>query len=103
MTTKIVYHFEWDEKKAETNLSKHKVGFQLATSVFRDPLALTVYDGEHSESEERWATLGRAENRQYLVVVHTYETIITTQVRIRIISARKADTHEIRDYEDVPH
>lgn len=103
MTTKIVYHFEWDEEKARTNHSKHKVGFQLATSVFRDPLALTIYDGEHSENEERWATLGRAENGQYLVVVHTYETITTTQVRIRIISTRKADTQEIRDYEDAPH
>lgn len=102
MTTKIVYHFEWDTNKARINLSKHEVGFQLATGVFRDLLALSIYDDEHSEDEERWVTLGRAENGQYLVVVHTYETIAAADVRIRIISAREADHQEIRDYEDAP-
>ena len=102
MTTKIVYHFEWDEEKARTNHSKHKVGFRLATGVFRDPLALTVYDAEHSENEERWITLGQAEDEQYLVVIHTHEVITATEVRIRIISARKADRQEIRDYENAP-
>lgn len=102
MTTKIVYHFEWDEEKARTNLSKHKVGFRLATGVFRDPLALSIYDDDHSEDEKRWVTLGRAENGQYLVVVHTYETIAAAEARIRIISARKADRQEIRDYEGAP-
>lgn len=102
MTTKIVYHFEWDEEKARTNHSKHKVGFRLATSVFRDPLALTIFDTEHSENEERWVTLGQAENGQYLVVVHTHEIVTATEVRIRIISARSADRQEIRDYENAP-
>jgi hypothetical protein len=102
VTTKIVYHFEWDEEKARANLSKHKVGFRLATGVFRDPLALTIYDTEHSENEERWITLGLAEDGQYLVVVHTHELIAATEVRIRIISARKADRQEIRDYENAP-
>ena len=100
MTTKIVYHFEWNEEKARTNHSKHKVGFRLATGVFRDPLALTIYDTEHSENEERWVTLGQAEKGQYLVVVHMHEIITATEVRIRIISARKADRLEIRDYEN---
>lgn len=38
------------------------------------PLAkpLTVYDEAHSESEERWATIGEAENGQYLVVIHPF-------------------------------
>jgi hypothetical protein len=62
VTGKIVYHFEWDEEKAKANLSKHKVGFRLATDVFRDPLALTIYDAEHSENEERWITLGQTED-----------------------------------------
>ena len=102
MTTKIVYHFEWDEEKARTNHSKHKVGFRLATGVFRDPLALTIYNTEHSENEERWITLGLVENGQYLVVVHTHEIITATEVRIRIISARNADRQEIHDYENAP-
>ena len=78
-------------------------GLSIGYQCISGPAGIDYLYGEHSESEERWATLGRAENGQYLVVVHTYETITTTQVRIRINSARKADTQEIRDYEDAPH
>jgi uncharacterized DUF497 family protein len=63
---------------------------------------LTVYDAEHSENEERWITLGQAEDEQYLVVIHAHEIITATEVRIRIISARKADRQEIQDYENAP-
>ena len=70
--------------------------------VFRDPLALTVFDEAHSEDEERWATLGQAENRQYLVVIHTFEQASPSEVRIRLISARAATKHEIDDYEETP-
>jgi Uncharacterized protein conserved in bacteria len=67
----LVYHFDWDANKALGNQRKHGVSFQLATTVFKDPLALTIYDDEHSEDEERWVTLGLAGNGRYLVVVHT--------------------------------
>ncbi|MHB1953821.1 MAG: BrnT family toxin [Sulfobacillus sp.] len=102
MRTPFVYHFEWDPIKARTNATKHKVGFRLATTVFRDPLALTTYDEEHSTTEERWLTLGRAEDGQYLVVIHTGAQVDATELRIRIISARVADRQEVRDYEEVP-
>ena len=102
MSTEIVYDFEWDTGKARTNLRKHGVSFRAATAVFRDPLALTTFDNEHSEDEERWVTLGRTENGQYLVVVHTFAQVNATEIHIRIISARTADTQEIRDYEQVP-
>lgn len=98
----VVYHFEWDAAKARANLAKHRVSFRTATGVFRDALALTVYDEEHSEDEERWVTLGRTPGGQYLVVVHTWETITSDEVRLRIISARSADRQEIRDYEETP-
>lgn len=48
--------FDWDANKARTNLKKHEVSFHLATSVFRDPLAVTIFDSEHSDDEERWVT-----------------------------------------------
>jgi uncharacterized DUF497 family protein len=57
---KIVYHFEWDAGKARTNLRKHGVSFRTATAVFRDPLALTVHDDEHSALGEARAHAGRA-------------------------------------------
>lgn len=98
----LLYHFDWDASKARSNQHKHGVSFQLATTVFRDPLALTIYDDEHSENEERWVTLGRAGNGRTLVVVHTSVQTLPTEIRVRIISARKADRDEIRDYEETP-
>lgn len=102
MPHRTFYDFDWDPNKARANLRKHGVSFRLATTVFRDPLALTIYDDEHSEPEERWVSIGRAENGQYLVVVHTSEWHGTREIKVRIISARRADRQEIRDYEDAP-
>lgn len=102
MSAPFIYHFEWDPAKARTNLKKHEVSSRAAPAVFRDPPALTVYDTEHSESEERWVTLGRAPTGQYLVVVHTFAQVIEAEIHIRVISAREADRQEIRDYEETP-
>lgn len=102
MSAQFVYHFEWHAVKARTNLKKHGVSFRSATAVFHDPLALTTYDDEHSEGEERWATLGRTERGQCLVVIHTFAQEDETEIHIRIISAREADRQEIRDYEEAP-
>lgn len=55
-----------------------------------------------SVDEERWVTLGRTENGQYLVVVHTFAQVSATEIHIRIISARVADRQEIQDYERAP-
>jgi len=98
----LTYHFDWDPVKAQTNVRDHKITFRLATTVFHDPLALTVYDEPHSESEERWATIGQGENGQYLVVIHTFAHTRPIDVTIRVISARKATKHEVRDYEQTP-
>jgi uncharacterized DUF497 family protein len=98
----LLYHFDWDASKARSNQRKHGVSFQLATSVFRDLQALTIYDDEHSDNEERWVTLGRAGDGRTLVVVHSSVQTLPTEIRVRIISARRADRDEIRDYEDVP-
>ena len=98
----LIYHFDWDASKARSNQRKHDVSFQLATTVFRDPLALTIYDDEHSENEERWVTLGRAGNGRTLVVVHTSVQSLPKAIRVRIISARCADRDEIHNYEEIP-
>jgi len=45
------YNFEWDPKKAETNIRKHKISFERAASVFRDSHALSISDEKHSETE----------------------------------------------------
>ena len=51
--------FEWDEHKDLINKRKHGVGFEEASQVFGDPLAVVAYDSEHSENEDRYITLGR--------------------------------------------
>ena len=98
----LVYHFEWDATKAHTNVAKHGVTFHLATTVFRDQWAITIFDDEHSENEERWVTLGKTENGRYLAVIHTVRETSPADLLIRVISARAADKQEIRDYEDTP-
>lgn len=96
------FDFDWDANKAHSNLAKHGVSFRLAASVFRDPLALTIFDEDHGDDEDRWVTLGRTQNGQVLVVVHTSEETSSTELHIRIISVRRADPAEVRDYEQTP-
>jgi len=60
--------FEWDERKAKQNLKKHRISFEEASTVFADPLALTIPDPLHSEEEDRSVTLGES-NRVRLLVV----------------------------------
>lgn len=99
----VFYDFDWDTRKASSNFKKHGVSFRLATSVFHDPLAITIFDEEHSDDEDRWITLGRDSSGQVLVVVHTAEEVNAAEVHIRIISARRAEREELRDYEQMPH
>jgi uncharacterized DUF497 family protein len=66
----FLYEFEWDPVKAKANFSKHGVDFERAAQIFRDPLALTIPDEEHSESELRWITLGKDLTGRYLLVIH---------------------------------
>mgnify|MGYP000393893084 CR=1 FL=1 len=94
------YNFEWNPQKAYRNIRKHGVTFEEATKVFDDPMALTVFEDEESSNEEdRWITLGQINNQSYLVVVHTDHNTNDDSVTIRLISARAATKHEIRQYE----
>lgn len=94
------YNFEWDLEKNEQNQKKHRVTFEQAATVFRDPRMLSLYDDEHSEAEERWITLGLSAVSGLIVVHHTFEEIDAETVDIRIFSSRKATKHEIRQYSE---
>jgi len=98
----IAYEFDWDAVKAATNLAKHGVDFRQAATVFNDPLALTVFDEAHSQSEERWFTLGMTSDGRLLAAAHTFEQTTPTQARIRIVSAREATRRERNDYQETP-
>ena len=86
--------FEWDPKKAATNLKKHGVSFQEAATVFGDPLAITFQDPDHSKDEERQLTFGLSLQRRLIVVSHTERQDAT-----RIISARSMERKERVIYE----
>ena len=86
--------FEWDRKKAANNFRKHKVSFDEAVTVFYDPMSATFNDPEHSIGEERYITVGYSSTRRLLVVSYT-----ARDDRIRIISARRANTKEKRRHE----
>ena len=86
--------FEWDSRKARSNLSKHGISFEEASTIFGDSFSLTVPDPDHSITERRYITVGRAFSGNLLVVVHT-----DRGNNIRIISARRASRRERRVYE----
>ncbi len=86
--------YEWDGNKAVSNEHKHKIGFVEASSVFDDPLALSVLDSEHSIDENRWITMGTSVRGRVLVVVHVRVHSGETEEVIRIISARRATSLE---------
>ena len=87
--------FEWDPKKAATNLRKHGIRFADAVSVLEDDRAITVSDD--SIDEQRWVTIGMDAVDRILVVVYTWRG-----EKIRIISARRATQRESQQYPENP-
>ena len=90
--------FEWDEEKNFINKLKHNISFEDATTVFEDTRAVTIYDEEHSEDEERFIVIGFDFKARTLNVCHCYRG--KNKEITRIISARKATKQEIKYYGD---
>jgi uncharacterized DUF497 family protein len=86
--------FTWDPNKERRNKRKHGVGFQEASAVFGDSLAVTISDPDHPTGEERLLTVGQSSTGRLLLVCH-----VEQGDTIRIISARRATAHERKDYE----
>ena len=89
--------FTWDGRKNAANQKKHGVSFEEAKTVFYDEFARLISDPDHSEEEDRYILLGRSSRLCLLIVCHCYREDDET---IRIISARKANRLEKRQYED---
>ena len=88
--------FEWDARKARSNLRKHRVSFAEAVSVFGNPLARIFPDKEHSAEEFREIVIGHSSTKPLLPVC-----FMEAQVeKVRIISARPATRGEQCDYEE---
>jgi len=89
--------FVWDQAKNRRNRIKHKVSFETATLAFDDPNAISIPD-PLEEREERWVTIGSAQEVVLLAVAHTWREV-GGEEEIRIISARKATPREREHYE----
>ncbi|MGA7860649.1 MAG: BrnT family toxin [Thermoplasmata archaeon] len=87
--------FEWDKRKASLNLRAHGVSFREATTVFADPLSITISDPDHSMAELRFVDVGLSHRGRLLVVSYTERSN-----RVRLISARLATRNERRQYEE---
>ena len=85
--------YEWDPKKAPSNLAKHGVDFADAAGALEDEWALTIRE-ENVSGEQRFATMGSGFLGHVLVVIYAYR-----RDRIRLISARVATRDERRAYE----
>jgi uncharacterized protein len=87
--------FEWDPDKDRLNQARHGVSFEEASTVFGDPLAVTIDDPDHSSDEDRMLTTGYSKRQRLIIVAHT-----DREDRIRLISAREVTAAERRDYEE---
>lgn len=85
--------FVWDPRKASANIRKHGVSFEEAASVFADPLALAIED---AIDPGRSLLIGASDRQRILLSVYTEIDDDT----IRIVSARRATSHERRRYEE---
>jgi uncharacterized DUF497 family protein len=91
----VAIEFEWDPRKAVSNLAKHGVSSEEAATVFGDPLGRIVADPRHSWEEERFVLLGLSREQHLLAVM-----FVDHGEAIRILSARRATRRERRDYEE---
>ena len=88
--------FEWDPEKAASNLTRHRVSFDEASTVFADPLAKLFYDADHSTDETREIIVGHSILDRLLLVSFTERG----RDLVRIISTRVATRKERRAYEE---
>ena len=85
---------EFDSKKNAINLRKHGVPLSEGDGVLNDPLALTIEDPTAAD-EQRFVTVGTNIFGSVMVVVWTGRG-----EDIRLISVRKAESKERREYEE---
>jgi uncharacterized DUF497 family protein len=92
---KAIMDIEWNADKSEQNLIKHGISFEEATLVFYDQKRIETYDARNDYDEDRWATIGLV----YSTVLYVVYTV-RHQETIRLISARKANANERKQYRE---
>lgn len=85
--------FEWDEDKNRENIRKHGIGFTQVPEMFGHELQEAL-DDRAKYGEDRWVAIGLLRGRTVVVVYTERDAGV-----IRIISARKAVSHERQRFE----
>ncbi|MBY3197879.1 MULTISPECIES: BrnT family toxin [Rhizobium] len=88
--------FQWNDEKNRTNKAKHGVSFETACLIWNDPQYLLIPDAVY-DGEQRWLAIGVVGLVTVLVAVHII--LAEDEETVRVISARKATSHERRRYE----
>ena len=86
--------FEWDKNKNKENIEKHGIGFGTARRIFESPI-LTWIDNRRNYGEIRRHSIGTIQDIVVLTVIHT-----DRDGKVRIISARRANSSERKKYEE---
>jgi uncharacterized DUF497 family protein len=80
------------------------ISFEMAALVFEDERCLIGLDRVDKTGEQRWHAIGEVhiepERAAVLLVTHAYREDCHGEKVIRIISARRAEKHEIRRYQE---
>ena len=87
-------------RPAPISLTKHKVSFNEAKTIFDDPYLVTYSDELHSESEDRYISIGYSTRNRVLLAVHTEYQETEVTLIIHVISCRKATPSERKFYEE---
>ncbi|MBF0298817.1 MAG: BrnT family toxin [Oligoflexia bacterium] len=93
-------NFEWDDLKDQLNFKKHGVHFAEAATALYDPNAIQIKDFDSDKKEERFVVIGYSVKSKILVVVYTIREYVGRTESYRIISARKANKQEQKQYEE---
>jgi uncharacterized protein len=81
---------EWDDAKNLANQRKHGISFEEAEELFAEGSDyLEIFDGGHSESEDRFIAIGPISRGVVLVVLTERD-----EETLRLISARWASERE---------
>ncbi|NDJ20899.1 BrnT family toxin [Nostoc sp. B(2019)] len=86
--------FEWDENKAAKNLSKHRVSFEEAKTVFGDPLYVDFYDPDHSDDEEHYLIVGESNQGRLLIVSYTERGNLILLISARFVTPAEREAYE---------
>jgi len=86
--------FDWHPPKSADNQKKHGVSFDEAKTIFGDQKDIVFPDRNHSDEEERYLAIGRSAQGRLILLCFTERG-----PKLRLISARLAESWERREYE----